>query len=36
MDKAEKLMASFQGINYIFDSSMPDGQKDCILTSMST
>lgn len=27
MDKAEKLMADFQGINYIFDSSMPDGQK---------
>lgn len=27
MDKAEKLMASFQGINYIFDPSMPDGQK---------
>lgn len=27
MDKAEKLMAHFQGINYIFDPSMPDGQK---------
>ncbi|EOH75808.1 MULTISPECIES: ImmA/IrrE family metallo-endopeptidase [Enterococcus] len=27
MDKAEKLMADFQGINYVFDPSMPDGQK---------
>lgn len=27
MDKAEKLMAHFPGINYIFDPAMPDGQK---------
>lgn len=27
MDKAERLMAHFSGINYIFDPSMPAGQK---------
>lgn len=27
MDKTEKLMAKFQGLHYIFDPAMPEGQK---------